>query len=95
MGEGLIGQVAKSKRALLILDASKDPRVMQHSDPSQFILSIIVASVLFNGELIAVLAVANPADGLAFTDTDFSLVESLAEQVEIAIHNSDAMQLQN
>jgi sigma-B regulation protein RsbU (phosphoserine phosphatase) len=50
--------------------------------------------VLFQGELIAVLAVANPSDGLAFTETDFSLVESLAEQVGLAVHNSDAMQLQ-
>lgn len=94
MGEGLIGQVAKSKRALLIPDATKDPRVIQHEDPSLLIRSIIVAPVLFNRELIAVLAVANPADGLAFTDTDFSLVESLAEQVGLAVHNSDAMQLQ-
>jgi sigma-B regulation protein RsbU (phosphoserine phosphatase) len=94
MGEGLIGQVAKSKRALLIPNALTDPRVIQHSDPSLLIRSIIVAPVLFDGELIGVLAVANPADGLAFTDTDFSLVESLAEQVGLAVHNSDAMQLQ-
>ncbi len=94
MGEGLIGQVAQSKRALLIPDAINDPRVIQHSDPSLHIRSIIVAPVLFKEELIAVLAVANPSDGLAFTDTDFSLLESLAEQVGLAIHNSDAMQLQ-
>jgi len=94
MGEGLIGQVAKSKKALLIADASNDPRVVQHQDPSLLVRSIIVAPVLFQNQLIAVLAVANPADGLAFTDTDFSLVESLAEQVGLAVHNSDAMQLQ-
>lgn len=94
MGEGLIGQVAKSKRALLISDASNDPRVIQHNDPALKIRSIIIAPVLFQDRLIAVLAVANPADDLAFTDTDFSLVESLAEQVGLAVHNSDAMQLQ-
>lgn len=94
MGEGLIGQVAKSRRALLIADAQNDPRVIQHNDPSLNVRSIIVAPVLFQGELIAVLAVANPSDGLAFTETDFSLVESLAEQVGLAVHNSDAMQLQ-
>lgn len=94
MGEGLIGQVAKSKRALLIPDAVSDPRVVQHDDPILQVRSIIVAPVLFQGELIAVLAVTNPADGLAFTETDFSLVESLAEQVGLAVHNSDAMQLQ-
>ncbi|WP_269526947.1 SpoIIE family protein phosphatase [Coraliomargarita parva] len=94
MGEGLIGQVAKSGRALLIADAQKDPRVIQHKDRSLQIRSIIVAPVLFQGELIAVLAVTNPVDGLSFTETDFSLVESLAEQVGLAVHNSDAMQLQ-
>ena len=94
MGEGLIGQVAQSKRAQLIADAMNDPRVIQHSDLALQVRSIIVAPVLFQNELIAVLAVANPADELAFTDTDFSLVESLAEQVGLAIHNSDAMQLQ-
>ncbi len=94
MGEGLIGQVAKSKRAQLIADAANDPRVIQHNDPALKVRSIIIAPVLFQDELIAVLAVANPADELAFTNTDFSLVESLAEQVGLAVHNSDAMQLQ-
>jgi len=94
MGEGLIGQVAKSRRALLISDAQNDPRVVQHDDPALQVSSFILAPVLFQEELLAVLAVANPADGLAFNETDFSLVESLAEQVGLAIHNSDAMQLQ-
>mgnify|MGYP005853200739 CR=1 FL=1 len=94
IGEGLIGQVAKSKQAQLITDARNDPRVIQHEDPALEIRSLIVAPVLFDDELLAVLAVANPADGLAFTETDFSLVESLAEQVGLAIHNSAAMQIQ-
>ena len=88
MGEGLIGQVAKSKESVLITDASNDPRVVHHSDPSLSIRSIIVAPVLFKGELLAVLAVTNPSDGLAFTPTDRSLVESLAEQVGLAVHNA-------
>ena len=94
MGEGLIGQAAQSKQAQLIADAHNDPRVIQHSDPALQIRSIIVAPVIFQEKLIAVLAVANPVDQLAFNETDFSLVESLAEQVGLAIHNSDAMQLQ-
>ena len=94
LGEGLIGQVAKSRKALLISDAQSDPRVIQHEDPSLQVRSFIVAPVLFQEQLLAVLAVANPADGLAFTETDFSLVESLAEQVGLAVHNSEAMHLQ-
>ncbi|TVP76061.1 MAG: GAF domain-containing protein [Puniceicoccaceae bacterium] len=94
MGEGLIGQVAKSLQALLIVDAKNDPRVVQHDDPALEVRSIIVAPIIFQGDLLAVLAVANPSDGLAFTETDFSLVESLAEQVGLALHNSEAMLLQ-
>ncbi|MFP4157528.1 MAG: SpoIIE family protein phosphatase [Opitutales bacterium] len=94
MGEGLIGQVAQSKEAILIVDAENDPRVVKHEDPALGIRSMIVAPVLFQDELLAVLAVTNPSDGLAFTQTDFSLVESLAEQVGLAVHNSDAMQIQ-
>jgi sigma-B regulation protein RsbU (phosphoserine phosphatase) len=94
MGEGLIGQVAQSRKAQLIADAATDPRVVQHEDSSLKVRSIIVAPVLFQDEVLAVLAVANPADGLAFNETDFSLVESLAEQVGLAVHNSDSMQLQ-
>lgn len=94
IGEGLIGQVGKSKQAVLIVDAATDPRVVQHEDPSLTTRSMIVAPVLFQGDLLAVLAVANPLEGLSFTETDFSLVESLAEQVGLALHNCDAMQLQ-
>lgn len=94
MGEGLIGEVAKSKQAILIVDAENDPRVVRHEDAALAIRSIIVAPVLFQDELLAVLAVTNPPEGLAFTQTDFSLVESLAEQVGLAVHNSDAMQIQ-
>ena len=94
MGEGLIGQVAQSRQSELIADATKDPRIVQHRDPALQIRSIIVAPVLFRDTLIAVLAVANPANELPFTETDFSLVESLAEQIGLAIYNSDAMKLQ-
>ena len=94
MGEGLIGQVAKSRQAMLVVDAENDPRVVKHDDPALGIRSMIIAPVLFQDELLAVLAVTNPSDGLAFTQTDFSLVESLAEQVGLAVHNSDAMQIQ-
>lgn len=94
IGEGLIGQVAQSKQAEFIPDATKDPRIIKHEDPALKIQSIIVAPVLFRNTLIAVLAVANPADEFPFTETDFSLVGSLAEQMGLAIYNSEAMQLQ-
>ena len=40
-----------------------------------------------------VLVVANPANGQSFTQMDFSLICSLAEQAALAIKNSDALNL--
>lgn len=93
-GEGLIGSVAQTGEAVLIQDGAKDPRVFKHDDSVLTIKSAIAAPVIFREKLIAVLAVANPADGLSFTETDFSLVQSLADQAALAIHNADLLNLQ-
>jgi sigma-B regulation protein RsbU (phosphoserine phosphatase) len=94
MGEGLIGSVARTGKAVLIEDASGDPRVIQHDDPALKVRSLVVAPIAFRSKILGVLAVANPADGMAFNETDFSLVQSLAEQAAMAIHNSDLMGMQ-
>lgn len=92
-GEGLLGSVAKSREAVFIKNALGDPRLVHHDDSSLRISSIIVTPILFGEKLIGVLAVANPADGNNFTETDFSLIQSLAEHSALAIHNVDVMTL--
>jgi sigma-B regulation protein RsbU (phosphoserine phosphatase) len=94
IGEGLIGAVAEKDRGELIFDARQDPRITRHDDPALQISSMIVVPIRFREALLGVLAVANPADGVAFNRTDFSLVESLAEQAALAIHNQEAMAAQ-
>ncbi|MEM8549601.1 MAG: GAF domain-containing SpoIIE family protein phosphatase [Verrucomicrobiota bacterium] len=94
LGEGLIGSVASTGKPILIEEADNDPRVTQHDDPSLHLRSMIVAPLAFRERILGVLAVANPADGTAFTEMDFSLVESLAEQAAMAIHNADIMNVQ-
>lgn len=94
LGEGLIGGAAQTGKAILIEDGTKDPRVTAHEDPSLQLRSLIAAPILFRKKVIGVLAVANPADGMAFTQTDLSLVQSLAEQAGLSIHNSDLMAVQ-
>lgn len=93
VGEGLIGMVARTGRAVLIPDAREDQRVVQHDDDALKVRSVIVAPIRFRDTSIGVLAVVNPADGLSFNETDYSLVESLAEQAGLAIHNADVMNL--
>lgn len=94
LGEGVIGAVAQSGKAVLIEEGSKDPRVVPQEDVSLQLRSLIAAPIFFRKKVIGVLAVANPADGMAFTQTDLSLVQSLAEQAGLSIHNSDLMAVQ-
>ncbi len=94
VGEGLVGEVAQTGQGVLIADASRDPRVVHHEDPSLTVRSMVLVPIRFKEKNLGVLAVANPADGLSFNDTDFSLVDSLAEQAGLSIHNADIMNLQ-
>lgn len=93
LGEGLIGTVAQTKQAILIPNARKDPRIIKHKEPSVVLNSIIIAPILFKTQLLGVLAIANPADSIPFNENDLSLVESLAEQAGMAIHNANLMNL--
>ncbi len=93
MGEGLVGEVAGTGKPIMVGDATRDPRIVQHDDPSLRVSSAIYSPIKFGDLLLGVLAVANPASGLPFSDTDFSLVNSLAEQAALAIYNSDIMRL--
>ncbi len=93
MGEGLVGEVASTGKPIMVADATRDPRVVQHDDSSLEVKSAIYSPIKFGDLLIGVLAVANPSNDLAFGETDFSLVNSLAEQAALAIHNSDIMHL--
>ena len=91
VGEGLVGSVAHSGRGVLIADATADLRVVQHTDPSLRVKTLLLAPIRFRETGLGVLAVANSADGVAFTEADFSLAQSLAEQAAMAIHNLDLM----
>jgi sigma-B regulation protein RsbU (phosphoserine phosphatase) len=93
-GEGLVGEVARTGKAVLIANAAQDQRVIVHEDSALKVNSLIAAPVAFRGELYGVLFVVNPADGLPFTQNDFSLVRSLAEQAGMALHNQSLLQFQ-
>jgi sigma-B regulation protein RsbU (phosphoserine phosphatase) len=92
-GEGIIGEVAKTGKAVYVPQAQNDPRVVKHDDPSLMLRSLIYSPLVHDDQILGVLVVANPANGLPFSETDSSLVNSLAEQAALAIKNSDAMNL--
>lgn len=94
VGEGIVGRVAATGRGELITNAPSDPRIVKHEDPALTVRSVIAAPIIVRGRLIGVLCVCNAADGLPFTETDFSLVAALAEQAGLAVHNADYLNLQ-
>lgn len=93
VGEGLVGACAQTGSGILIDNALHDPRVVKHEDPALKVRSAIVVPIGFGDSNIAVLAIVNPVDGGRFTETDFSLAGSLAEQAGMAIHSLDLMQV--
>jgi sigma-B regulation protein RsbU (phosphoserine phosphatase) len=94
ISEGIVGRVARTGQGELIADAAADARIVRHDDPALTVKSVIAAPILFQDRTIGVLAVANPAGGLPFTESDFSLVMSLAEQAGLAVHNLETMHFQ-
>lgn len=92
-GEGIVGQVAKTGKPVLVEDASSDPRIVKHRDESLKSKSLVYAPLIHDDKSYGVLVVANPANGQSFTQMDFSLICSLAEQAALAIKNSDAVNL--
>jgi len=94
LGEGIIGRVAKTLHGELIADAASDPLIVKHDDPALAVRSVIAVPLIFRGRNFGVLAVTNPADDRAFTEMEFSLLRSLAEQAALALHNAEFLNLQ-
>lgn len=94
VGEGIVGRVAATGRGELVVNAPGDPRIVKHDDPALVVRSVIAAPIMVRSKLIGVLCVCNAADGLPFTETDYSLVEALAEQAGLAVHNADFVALE-
>lgn len=92
--EGIVGDVARSGRGRLVVDAAADPQIVRHEDPALKVRSVIAVPLQFRERFFGVLAVANSADGEPFTENDFSLMRSLAEQAALALHNAELLNLQ-
>lgn len=94
VGEGIVGRVAATGTGELIRNAPDDARIVKHDDPALVVRSVIAAPIKVRDHLIGVLCVCNAADGLPFSETDYSLVAALAEQAGLAVHNADFVSLQ-
>ena len=81
-------------RGELIADAARDPRIVRHDDPNLAVRSVIAVPMTFRDRFFGVLVVANPVDNRLFTEMECTLMQSLAEQAALALHNSESLSLQ-
>jgi len=93
-GEGVIGEVATRGEAVLLNHPEHDERVVRHRDPVLRIRSLLAVPMFFQKRLLGVLTVVNAADGAGFSETDLSLMASLAEQAALALHNAEVVRQQ-
>ncbi len=89
--EGIVGRVAESRRGEWLADARSDPQLVKHDDPAVAVRSLIVVPLIFRDRFFGVLAVANPVGDQIFSAGDFALMQALAEQAALALHNAELL----
>jgi PAS domain S-box-containing protein len=87
---GLAGWVAKHKRAVLVLDTSKDKRWLRRPDDSDErtgAKSAVSAPIMVREQLVGVITLVHPQPD-KFTDDHLDLVKAIADQAGIAVLNA-------
>ncbi len=85
-GEGVAGQVAASGTPLVINDVL-DGSDFVRSQTSR-VSSILCVPLRVHGDVIGVLNITNKFRGKDFTDADLQIIQQVADQAAVAIHNA-------
>ncbi|VAX19016.1 hypothetical protein MNBD_NITROSPINAE04-601 [hydrothermal vent metagenome] len=84
VGEGISGEVAKTGRAVLVTDTSKDPRFLMGVEGCK---SELCAPMIYDGKTVGVFNVESAKRGF-FTETDRHLLETLASQLTTSFESA-------
>jgi GAF domain-containing protein len=84
IGEGITGWVAQHGKPALVPDVDQDPRFKRFLKGTQ---SEIAVPMLSGEKVIGVLNIEHPQKN-AFSEEDLTLLEAIASQAVIAIHNA-------
>ena len=91
LDSGLVAQVYNSGQAVFIRYAEGDSRIVNHSDDSIKISSLIAVPVMFQNAKYGVLVMANSVAGKSFRPTMFTLAKSLGEHGGLVLLNIDGI----
>ena len=87
-GEGLIGRVWKNGEAIHLADLADAPELAKLRETAHGTESVMVTPLLYGRQNMGVLAVANGPMSADFTQSDFIVFKSIAEQSAFALYNA-------
>jgi sigma-B regulation protein RsbU (phosphoserine phosphatase) len=87
-GEGLIGRVWQTGQSVCFSELSQMPELAKLRDSAFGTASVMAASLSYGKQDLGVLAVANGPMGAPFSQGDFIVFKSIAEQSAFALYNA-------
>jgi sigma-B regulation protein RsbU (phosphoserine phosphatase) len=87
-GEGMLGRIWQTGQAISLNELSEAPELAKLRDSSLATVSIMAAPLLYGKQNMGILAVANGPMSTPFTQSDFVVFKSIAEQSAFALYNA-------
>src|SRR6184192_1235237 len=94
-GEGMIGRVSQTGQSLCLNDLSEVPELVKLRGSAFGTASVMAATLSYGKQDLGVLAVANGAMGAPFSQGDFVVFKSIAEQSAFALYNATIYSMAN
>ncbi|PYI92495.1 MAG: hypothetical protein DME97_09215 [Verrucomicrobia bacterium] len=87
-GEGIIGRVWQTREPVLLTDLANAPELAGLRGTSLGAASVMVMPLLYGKQNMGVLALGNGPSSPSFTQSDFIVFKSIAEQSAFALYNA-------
>jgi len=87
-GEGIIGRVWQTREPVLLTDLASAPELAGLRGTSLGAASVMVTPLLYGKQNMGVLALGNGPSSPSFTQSDFVVFKSIAEQSAFALYNA-------
>src|SRR2546428_8311354 len=88
LGEGIIGRIWRMGETVCLNELSEAPELAKLRGSSFGVGSLMVSALLYGKQNMGVLALANGARGTPFSQSDFVVFKSIAEQSAFALYNA-------
>src|ERR1041384_2236855 len=88
LGEGIIGRIWQMGQSVCLNELSEAPELAKLRGSSFGVGSLIVSALLYGKQNMGVLALANSRMGAPFSQSDFVVFKSIAEQSAFALYNA-------